>query len=99
MWPTATDIVWSLCPSISLSVLAMTVSPAKMADLIKMPFGRWTRGVRGITYYWYMGLRSPREKKQLKAVQPDDIITVATCYNKECIASLCCVDIDVQELA
>jgi len=46
MYPIVRDrIGWSVCLSVGLSIgqSVMIVSPAKMAEPIKIPFGLWTR--------------------------------------------------------
>jgi len=40
MRPIVTDVAWSVSLSVGLSVTI--VMPAKMAELIEMPFGLWT---------------------------------------------------------
>jgi len=39
MQPIATDVAWSVC----VCLLVTTMSSAKMAELIEVPFGIWTR--------------------------------------------------------
>ena len=41
MWPIVTDIPWSVCVCICLSVITMNC--ITMAKLIEMPFGLWIR--------------------------------------------------------
>jgi len=44
-----TDVPWSLCLSVCL--LDITLSCAKTAELIRMPFGVWTRVAQGTVDY------------------------------------------------
>jgi len=49
MQPVATDkVVWSVGLSVCLS--GSWTSPAKMAELIEMPFGMWTGVAQGTVY-------------------------------------------------
>ena len=55
MWPDATDrVAWSICLSVS------TVSPAKTAEPVEMPFGLLTRVVSKNRVRWKY--RSPHMK-------------------------------------
>lgn len=44
MWPTVTDVAWSL--TLSVCLLAMTMNPAKMDEPIQVPCGFWTGGAQ-----------------------------------------------------
>jgi len=75
MWRIATDVVWSVCVCVCKCLMVTTVSHAKVAEPIEMPYGRCTLVGRR-NHVFHGGLDPPGEEA-MSGTSPSSLLSIS----------------------